>query len=339
VPTPVSPAALAALPKVELHVHLEGSVTAATASALATRHGGRPEDVLVLEGDAYPRRYRNFMHFVDTFVATSRQLRTPEDLETVATDFARGQAAQGVRWTEATFTATTLVSHGWDPDELWGALRSGFAAVPEAAVGLIVDVPRDAGVAAAERTAELVTGADAPIVGLGLSGVEGSLPESAFRVLRETADARGWGLAVHAGETGTAANVAAAVDDLGADRIGHGIAVLADPALTARLAADGVVFELCPSSNVSLGLVTGLDEHPIVAMRDAGLALTVNSDDPPFFSTSLTAELAHADRLLALGIEGLATLQRRAARASFCDAALRSELLDAVDAWEREHAV
>jgi aminodeoxyfutalosine deaminase len=322
VPTPVSPAALAALPKVELHVHLEGSVTAATASALATRHGGRPEDVLVLEGDAYPRRYRNFMHFVDTFVATSRQLRTPEDLETVATDFARGQAAQGVRWTEATFTATTLVSHGWDPDELWGALRSGFAAVPEAAVGLIVDVPRDA-----------------PIVGLGLSGVEGSLPESAFRVLRETADARGWGLAVHAGETGTAANVAAAVDDLGADRIGHGIAVLADPALTARLAADGVVFELCPSSNVSLGLVTGLDEHPIVAMRDAGLALTVNSDDPPFFSTSLTAELAHADRLLALGIEGLATLQRRAARASFCDAALRSELLDAVDAWEREHAV
>ncbi len=336
-PTPVPAVALAALPKVELHVHLEGSVTAETASTLARRHGADPLEVLVLEGDAYPRRYRDFTHFVDTFVATSRQLRTPEDLATAAADFARGQAAQGVRWTEATFTAATLVGHGWDAAEMWAALREGFASVPDAPVGLIVDVPRDAGPDAVERTIALATDADAPIVGLGLSGIEGSLPESAFRRLRETADAHGWGLAVHAGETGHAGNVAAAVDDLEADRIGHGIAVLEDPALVARLAASEVVFEVCPSSNVSLGLVESLDVHPIVAMRDAGLALTVHSDDPPFFSTSLTAELAHADRLLDLGVEGLAALQRRAARAAFCDAATREAIVTDVDDWERRH--
>jgi aminodeoxyfutalosine deaminase len=334
---------LAALPKVELHVHLEGSIAAGTAAQLATRHGEDPTEVLGVEPDPvaeggwrYPPRFDSFTHFVDTFVATTHQVRSPDDLATVAAAFARGQAAQGVRYTEATFTALTVVDHGMDPTTMWAALREGFAAAPDTEVALIVDSVRDLGVEASYRTVELVADADAPIVGLGLTGVENAIPERDFRHLREAADDLGLGLAVHAGETGTPDNVRAALDELGADRIGHGIAAVHDRELVARLVLDQVVLEVCPSSNLVLGLVDDLDDHPIRRLVDAGVLVTVNSDDPPFFATTLTDELAHARRLLGLDRAGLADLQRRAARASFAADHTRSELVRAVDAWQQE---
>lgn len=332
----ISPDDLRSLPKVELHVHLEGSVHAETASRLAERHGEVPDEVLVLEGGRYPRRYREFTHFVDTFLATSRQLRSAEDLRTVARDFARHQAEQNVRYTEATFTALTHVRNGMDPAAMWQALVDGFAEVPETEVRLIVDAVRDLGVAHAEATVALVEAAGgAPIAGFGLAGIEGSAPEKDFRVLREAADRLQVGLAVHAGETGTSENVRAAIDDLGADRIGHGIAVVQDADLVERLAADGVPFEVCPSSNVSLGVVDDLDTHPFRRMWEAGLDVTVNSDDPPFFSTTLTDELRHAVRLASLDRHDVAELQRRAARAAFLPEDRRDALVAEVDAWER----
>lgn len=322
--------ALADLTKIELHVHLEGSIRAETAIELARRHGEDPAAVLELEGDTYPAPFRDFEHFVATFVATSKQVRRPEDLAKVAADFAREQARQGVLYTEATFTAYTLVANGWDPSEMWAAVREGLAQVADTTVRLIVDVPRDAGVAAAERTVELVEAADAPICGLGLTGIEGSVPERDFRILREAADRLGLGLAVHAGETGTPDNIRAALDELGAERIGHGIASVRDDALLERLAAERVPVEVCPSSNVSLGIVPDLQAHPLPRMAAAGLEVVVNSDDPPFFSTTLTDELRHSARLLDLDIEGLRELQRRAARAAFVDDAERERLLAAI---------
>jgi aminodeoxyfutalosine deaminase len=345
---------LASLPKVELHVHLEGSIAAGTAAELARRHGEDPRSVLEVEritdppagadgpqaGWRYPPRFRDFLHFVDTFLATTRQVRSPEDLTTVATAFARGQAEQGVLYTETTFTALTLVDNGMDPSAMWNALVEGFAVVPETEVALIVDCVRNLGVEASRRTVELVADAhgQAPIVGLGLTGVEGSFPEADFRHLRTAADDLGLGLAVHAGETGTADNVRAALDELGADRIGHGIASVQDPELVARLARDGVPLEVCPSSNVTLSIVEALDDHPLPALWDAGVEVTVNSDDPPFFATTLTGELVHARRLLGLDRGGLAELQRRAARASFAPPARRAELLETIEGWASRSA-
>ena len=332
---------LASLPKVELHVHLEGSIAAPTAVELARRHGEDPEQVLELvRGDdgglGYPAPFRDFMHFVDTFLATTRQLRTPDDLATVAADFARGQAAQGVRWTEATFTALTLVDNGMEPGPMWRALRDGFAEVPDLQVGLIVDSIRELGVEASQRTLRLVEEADAPIVGLGLTGIEGSVDEREFAHLRDGARRLGLGLAVHAGESGTADNVRAAIDDLGAKRIGHGIAAAKDPDLLARLAREGVVLEVCPTSNVTLSIVPDLAAHPLPILRDAGVAVTINSDDPPFFATTLTEELGHAVRLLGLSRGDLAELQRRAARASFAPEDLKADLMREIDAWDAD---
>ncbi|MEY3020582.1 MAG: hypothetical protein RLZZ272_1566 [Actinomycetota bacterium] len=330
---------LTTLPKVELHVHLEGTVSAATASELARRRGDDPAAVLVLDGDAYPPRFDGFEHFLRTFLATSAQVRSPDDLAHVAAAFARTQAGQRVAWSEATFTAVTMVQRGMEPAPMWRALVDGFAEVPDTAVALIVDTPRDLPLEASHETVRLVEHAltdGAPIVALGLTGIEGSRPESEFVHLREAADRLGLGLVVHAGETGTADVVRSALDHLRPDRIAHGIAALSDRVLVDRLVREEVVLDVCPSSNVTLGIVPALDVHPVRALAEAGVPFTIGSDDPPFFSTTLTDELVHVARLLGLTGRGIADLQRRAVAASFAPEPLKRDLSQRIDAWEAE---
>ena len=333
------------LPKVELHVHLEGTISAATAAGLARARGEDPAEVLVLAEDTgggaprYPHPFRDFLHFVDTFLASSAQVREPSDLATVAEAFATAQAAQGVRWSEATFTAVTMEQRGWEARAMWEALTEGIARVPATNVGFILDTPRDLGVDLAHRSVELARDALAyglPVVALGLTGVEGSVHVGEFAFLRDAADELGIGLVPHAGEMGGPDVVADSLDLLRPDRIGHGIATASDPALLARVAEEGVVLEVCQSSNVTLGLVPSLDAHPIRTLRDAGVAITINSDDPPFFATTLTDELAHAVRLLELDASRLAALQRRAVDASFAPAELRAAVHAELDVWLRE---
>ncbi len=316
-------------PKIELHVHLEGSVAADTAAELARRHGREPGDVLPLVDGRYPKRFTDFQEFIDIYLAVSAQIREPGDLQVIAEAFAQAQAKQNIVYTETTFTAITHVRHGMNPSEMWGAVREGLEA-GGGNVSLIVDTPRDNGVGAAHRTIEMVDNADAPIVGLGLTGIEGSAPEGEFRVLREAADELGLGLAVHAGETGGPERIWAALDDLGADRIGHGVASVRDAALVKRLARDGTSVEVCPSSNVSLGIFESLDHHPFPQLWRAGVNVTVNSDDPPFFSTTLAQELGHASRLAELTRDDVLELQRRAARAAFATPDERSRLEELV---------
>lgn len=316
-------------PKIELHVHLEGSVAADTAAELARRHGRDPAAVLPLVDGRYPKRFRDFQEFIDIYLAVSAQIREPGDLQIIAEAFAQAQAKQNIVYTEVTFTAITHVRHGMDPSEMWGAVSEGLEA-GGGNVSLIVDTPRDNGVDAARRTVEMVEDADAPIVGLGLTGIEGSAPEGDFRLLREAADELGLGLAVHAGETGGPERIWAALDDLGADRIGHGVASVRDTALVERLTRDNIPVEVCPSSNVSLGIFESLDAHPFPELWRAGVKVTVNSDDPPFFSTTLARELGHVARLADLTREDILELQRRAAGAAFAERDERNRLEERV---------
>ncbi len=339
----IPPSDLLALPKVELHVHLEGSIPADTAVALARSHGLDPAQALPFEtGEngqlGYPARYSEFMHFVRTYLAVTAQVRRPEDLQRVARDVARRQRDQHVRWSEFTFTASTLVNQGWDATAMWEAVRDGLAEVPEAPAGLIIDAVRDNGADSGTQTLALVEAGLAlgvPIVGLGLAGSETTNPEDHFVDFAKGARSLGLGLAVHAGETGSADNVRRALDLLGADRIGHGVRAMQDPDLVERLRREQVVLEVCPTSNVVLGVVEDHASHPLAAMAAAGLAVTVNSDDPPFFSTTLTQELALAVGMLNLDRSGMATLQRRAAEASFAPAHHVAALLGEIDDWEQ----
>lgn len=323
------------LPKVELHVHLEGTIRPETAVELARHHGEDPDHVLPLVDGGYPQRYDDFDQFVALYLAVSAQVRTPDDLRVVAASFARQQADQNVRYSEATFTATTHVNNGMEPAAMWQALVDGFAEVPETRVGLIVDAVRNFGSANGDQTVRLVEQApgDAPVVALGLAGTETAAPAADFPMLRTAADRLGLGLVVHAGEIGPASEVVAALDVLRADRIGHGIAVVDDPDVLSRVVLDRVPLELCPTSNVVLGLVDDHPSHPFATLWSAGAQVTVNSDDPPFFATTLTDELRHAERLGGLGRADLALLQRRAAEVSFLDAAAKAALVAEIDDW------
>jgi len=329
--SPPSEDDLATLPKVELHVHLGGTIEPDTVAELARRRG---VDLGTVFPSGYPERYADFAAFLALWFPVNDLVQTPDDVELIAAAFARRQVEHRVRYTETLVTAGTFLKGGMEPRAMWSALRRGLeAGLPDADGRVVVDVIRDEGPDAGREVVRLVAEADAPIVGLGMTGVEGAIDEAEFTFLRTESERLGMGLAIHAGEMGTPENVRAALDVLGADRIGHGIASVRDPELVARLARDQVLLEVCPTSNVLVGLAPSLERHPIVDLWRAGVNVTVHSDDPAMFRTTITDELAHAVRLLELDTDGLAELERRAARAAFAPADVRERVLAEIEAW------
>jgi adenosine deaminase len=325
------------IPKVELHIHLGGAISEATAITLARRHGeADPAAALHLVDGRYPGTYPRFEGFLDAYLLANGFVRTPDDLELVAAEFARAQAAQGIAYSEAIFTAMIYVRNGMDPTAMWAALRRGFAAAgPDTTIALVVDAIRDFGRVEAQATIDLVeaAGPDTPIVGLCLTGVEDTEPIANLAILRDAATRLGMGFQVHAGEMGPPQSVREALDVLHADRIGHGVQAIRDPELLDRLIRDQVPLDVCPSSNVSISLFPTLEAHPFAELWRRGANLTISSDDPPFFHTTLTDELRHVVRIAGLSRDDLAELQRRTVRVSFADAATKASVLARIDAW------
>jgi adenosine deaminase len=334
-PTPATELDLITVPKVELHVHLNGSISEATATHLARAHGADPDTVLPFSDGRYSGRYRDFQDFLDAYLAVNQFVQTPADVEHVTAEFVREQARQNIVYSEAIFTPMIYVRNGMEPSAMWAALRRGLSAAGSATrVGLVVDTIRDLGKREADATLRLVEAADAPIVGLGLTGIEDTVPIEDFREYREGARHLGLGFEVHAGEMGPPASIRATLDILDPERIGHGVAAIHDDDLLRRLVRDQVVLDVCPTSNVAIGLFPSLEAHPVAAFWRAGVNLTVSSDDPPIFRTTLTNELRHVVRAAALTRPDLAELQRRAARHSFASPELKTGLLAEIDAWE-----
>lgn len=322
------------MPKVELHIHLNGSISEATASELARRHGADPAEALQLLNGRYPGRYPNFGGFLDAYMLANNFVRTPDDLEFVAAEFARGQAVQNIVYSEAIFTAMIYIRNGMAPEAMWRALRKGLSAGgPGTRIALVVDAIRDFGHEEAAATIELVEHADAPIVGLCLTGVDSTEPIEAFGVLRDASTRLGMGFEVHAGEMGPPESIVEAIDVLHADRIGHGVAAIHDPAVLDRLIREQVALDVCPSSNVAISLFPSLEAHPVATFWRDGVNMTISSDDPPFFHTSLNDELRHVVRLADLSRDDLAMLQRRAARNSFAAPEVKTAVLSELDAW------
>lgn len=333
--TPASADDIRTVPKVELHVHLNGSISEATARELARRHGVDPDAALILADDGrYPGSYPDFEGFLAAFLAANAFVRTPEDLELVAAEFARAQAAENIVYSEAILTAMSYVRNGMDPAAMSGALARGFAVAPEARVALVIDTVRDLGPEEAAATVAFVEATPAPVVGLCLTGIEGTVPIEAFVPFREAARRLGLGFEAHAGEMGPPQSIVDALDILHADRIGHGVAAIRDPELMARLAREQVILDVCPSSNVGIGEYPSLEAHPMKAFWEAGMVMTISSDDPPFFRTTLTDELRHLVRVAGLTRADLASLQRRSALASFAPPDVKADLIRQIDAWE-----
>jgi aminodeoxyfutalosine deaminase len=333
---------IAGLPKAELHVHHVGSASPQIVSRLAERHPGGPvpsDPELLREFFAF----RDFAHFVQVYLAVVDLLRTPEDIRLLTYEIAREMATvQNVRYAELTCTPWTSVLPR-TPDAGM-AIEAFTEAIEDARVSAetdfgirlrwIYDIPGEAGLPAADDTLGFaLEHAPDALIGFGLGGPEAGVRRPQFKPHFDAARAAGLHAVPHAGETTGPETVWSALRDLGAERIGHGTSSAQDPALLEHLAAEGIPLEVCPSSNIATRAVATLAEHPIRAFRDAGVVVTVNSDDPPMFNTTLNREYAIAGELLGLDEAGIADLARTAVRVSFLDDAGKRSLLEEIDSY------
>ncbi|MHB8638064.1 MAG: adenosine deaminase [Fimbriimonadaceae bacterium] len=279
------------MPKVELHVHLEGSIRPATLLKLAAKNGIElPAHDLAGLQEWY--RFRDFPHFVDVYVGVSKCIRTAADLELVAREFLEGQAEQNVLHTEFTYTASTIEKYAGIPwaeqhQALTRAMQYGEVELGVSS-GIILDIVRGD---PPERGLEVARWAtESPgVAALGLAGEErfGSAQYAGAFAL---ANDRGLRVVPHAGETLGPDSVWEVLEHAQPLRIGHGVRCLEDKALTAELVRQRIPLEVCPTSNVALGVFPDLQNHPLPQMINAGLVVTINSDDPPMFGTTLSEE-------------------------------------------------
>ncbi|MFD5768811.1 adenosine deaminase [Streptomyces sp. NPDC127049] len=332
---------IAGLPKAELHVHHVGSASPRIVSELAARH---PDSKVPTDPEALADyfTFTDFAHFIDVYLSVVDLVRTPEDVRLLTFEVARDMARQNIRYAELTVTPYSSTRRGIDERAFMAAIEDARKAA-EAEFGTVLrwcfDIPGEAGLDAAEETARLaVTDGIRPdgLVSFGLGGPEIGVPRPQFKPYFDRARAAGLRSVPHAGETTGPQTVWDAIRDLGAERIGHGTSSVRDPELLAYLAEHRIALEVCPTSNIATRAVATLDEHPIRAMVDAGVLVTVNSDDPPMFGTDLNTEYAVAARLLGLDERGVAGLAKNAVEASFLDPAGKERLAAEIDTYTED---
>ncbi len=283
-----------AMPKVELHVHLEGAIQPETLLALA-RHNGVALPAATVEELRDWYQFTGFPHFVEVFGAISSCIRTPDDIELVAREFLAGQAAQHVLYSEVHFTAFSHYIGSRIPfrDSLaaLNRARAWAASALGTDMGLIIDIPRNIRGDDCLLVADwAIEGMGNGVVALGLGGAEVGNPPELFEAAFARARAAGLPSVPHAGETVGPEGIWGALRTLYPERIAHGVRCLEDPALVAELRERQISLDICPTSNVCLGVAPSLAEHPLPELLAEGLYITINSDDPPMFATTLAGE-------------------------------------------------
>ncbi|KAJ55209.1 adenosine deaminase [Actibacterium mucosum KCTC 23349] len=325
------------LPKIELHHHIEGAAPPSFIRDLAKR---KSVDISKVFDESGGYAFTDFWHFLQVYEAATSVLQTPQDYHDLTLAVLQAGAEHGVIYTES-FISPDFCGGG-DVD----AWRDYLAAIEAAAntatrdfgaqMRCIVtpvrhfgpDKARASALCAAETVGEFV-------VGLGMGGDEKAGKPADFAYAFDMAREAGLHLTAHAGEWGGPASVRAVIDDLRVERVGHGVRAIEDPALVDDLAERGIVLEVCPGSNVALGVYQTWADHPISKLMERGVKVTVSTDDPPFFHTTMTAEYENLARHQDWGGSEFATVNAVAVDAAFCDAetkdALRQKLEGAYD--------
>jgi adenosine deaminase len=328
---------IAGLPKAELHVHHVGSASPRAVAELAARYEGStpvPADPDLL---AEYFTFTDFAHFITVYLTVVDLIRDATDASMLTYDVARSLAGQQVRYAELTLTPYTSIVRGIPAEEFCAAVEDARRRA-QAELGVTLawcfDIPGEDGVPAADLTLDVATRIRPDgLVSFGLGGPEEGVPRDQFAPHFQKARAIGLHSVPHAGESTGPESIWAALAQLGAERIGHGIAAAQDPRLLQHLRDHGITLEVCPTSNVCTRSVPSLADHPLPTLVAAGVPVTINSDDPPMFSTTLNREYAIAADLLGLGPDGVADLARAAVRASFLAEGGRDALLAEIDAY------
>jgi len=318
------------LPKVELHVHLEGAMRPETLLALARAHRkSLPADDVAGLREWF--RFRDFDHFVQIYLTCCAVLRRPEDFQRLLRDFAADQERDRIRYTEIHFTIGTHWLNGLPIEEILDAMEETIRAEERSrgiGLRLIPDIVRDVGSQTADPTLEWAIEARRRgiAVALGLTGREAVCPSEPFAGHFEEAARNGLHCVAHAGEHAGPAAVYSVLDHCRAERIGHGVRSIEDDGLIERLRRERTPLEVCPTSNLCLGLAPDLASHPFDRLRRAGLELSVNSDDPALFDTTLSKEYERLAEAFGYGPEELVELAIAGVRHSFLAAEEKTAL-------------
>jgi aminodeoxyfutalosine deaminase len=341
-----SRALIEALPKAELHLHLEGCVEPATLAELSRRHNtplpteNNRYDIRgsgdVLSEEAVQRlySYKDFNGFLLAFKAVTERLRTPEDYELITYRLMQKLASQNVLHAEVYVSVGVVHWRGQEFEPIFEGLERGRQqGDKDFGVSLlwIFDAVRHFGVEAAAEVFEIAARLqERNVAGIGIGGDEHRAPAEMFKDLYAKAAAHGLRLTVHAGETAGPESVWGALN-IGAERIGHGLSVPRDPELMAILAEKQVPIEVCLSSNLRTGVCPQLREHPVKTLFENGLMVTLNTDDPEMFQTSLCQEYELAQTEFGFSDDHLHELARNSFEASFLSPEKKLEFLQRVD--------
>ena len=330
--------ALRTMPKAELHVHIEGTLEPELALALAERnHVALPWTDLEELRRQY--EFENLQSFLDLYYQLMATLRTADDFRDLMLAYLERAAADGVRHAEIFFDPQVHVGNGIDLDTVIDGLLEGLRLGRERfgiTGGLILCIVRDMPVASAEAMLTAARHRAGDLIGVGLDSAEVGYPPSLFAEVFAKARALGLHCVAHAGEEGPAAYVAEALDLLHAERIDHGIHAIDDEALVRRLAAAGTPLTCCPLSNRRLQVVHDPHDLPLRRFLDAGVAITVNSDDPAYFGGYIAANY-EAMASVGFTLDELSRLAENSIRATFLPNADKQALLDELDGWKARH--
>jgi adenosine deaminase len=287
-------ARLRAMPKVEIHVHLEGATNAETVWEMSQRNR-IPLPVDSLEAWKSFYEFRDFEHFIEVYVTATACMRTPDDYAALVEGFLRRQAAQNIRYSEAYFSPQLHLGRGLTVREILDALEAGADEGRRrygSRVRIIADLSREIESQRNEVLPFALAGREKGglFIGLGVGGIEVGYPPELFTNIFAQARNAGLHVVAHAGETAGPQSVWGALNRLGAERVGHGVRSLEDPDLIQHLRATQTPLEVSPTSNYRLKVVPPDEPHPVRQLFEAGVFVTVNSDDPPMFSTDLNQD-------------------------------------------------
>ena len=320
------------IPKAELHVHLEGTAPPSLVRRLAQRNAIPLPEGLFADEDTF--RWTDFLDFLATYDLAASVIRTAEDYRDVTYEYLAACAAEGALYVELIASPDHAAAVGLSDADHYAGIAQGIddaRAAHGIEARIVIAAIRNFGVEAAEEIARRHAEDRHPyVVGFNLVGDEAAWPAGLFARAYEIAAGSGLGCTVHAGEHAGPESVRAALE-LPITRISHGVRAIEDPVLVAELAERGIVLEVCPTSNVSLGLFPSYEDHPLGALREAGVRVTLGSDDPPYFGCSIGSEYAVARERIGFDEEQLRDVTRIAVEASFAEDAVKEALSARLD--------
>ena len=288
------------IPKIELHLHLEGAIPLNALWTLIQKYGG---DTSVQNIKALKEKFqfRDFSHFLENWAWKNSFLREYEDFTFISEAIAKDLSNQNLKYVEAFFSPVDFEMSGLHPSRIAESIRTGLSKVSGIEVSLIVDLVRDTKIKKAENFLDQIYEVkELGIIGIGIGGAEHDFPPSRFKDIYQKARHYDFRTTAHAGEAAGADSIWGAIRKLKVDRIGHGTRAFEDESLLDYLAEHQIPLEMCPISNVCTGVIQNIESHPIKEFINRGLAVTVNTDDPKMFNNSLAEEYMNLEKIFEL---------------------------------------